>query len=125
MISVKDTCHLPAETGDCANYVDRWYYDTKEKTCRQFYYGGCGGNANNFETQQRCQEGCDQKEAIGSESEPPYRGTQPQPTAELQTTEVPEAPFTPGKINYIDYHYGFYIFSFTRRNIRRLLLTHL
>ncbi|CAH1111392.1 unnamed protein product, partial [Psylliodes chrysocephalus] len=55
----KDTCQLPAETGDCANYVDRWYYDTREKTCRQFYYGGCGGNGNNFETQQRCQERCE------------------------------------------------------------------
>ncbi|CAG9813449.1 unnamed protein product, partial [Phaedon cochleariae] len=55
----KDTCQLPAETGECANYVDRWYYDTRDKACRQFYYGGCGGNGNNFESRQKCEERCE------------------------------------------------------------------
>lgn len=40
----KDACYKAAETGNCQNYEARWYFDTKEERCRQFYYGGCGGN---------------------------------------------------------------------------------
>ncbi|KAK9886678.1 hypothetical protein WA026_017598 [Henosepilachna vigintioctopunctata] len=54
----KDACHLPSETGECANYTDRFYYDTKDRACRHFYYGGCGGNENNFLTQEQCQQRC-------------------------------------------------------------------
>ncbi|XP_044730136.1 papilin isoform X2 [Chrysoperla carnea] len=54
-----DLCHLPAETGECYQYTPRWYYDTKERNCRQFYYGGCGGNENNFQTQQECEGRCE------------------------------------------------------------------
>lgn len=55
----KDICILAAETGSCANYTGRWYFDTRDKQCRQFYYGGCGGNGNNFETQTQCQQRCE------------------------------------------------------------------
>eukprot|EP00069_Balaena_mysticetus_P002650 bmy_16315T0 len=34
--------------GECQDYVLKWSYN--EKACRQFWYGGCGGNANWFET---------------------------------------------------------------------------
>ncbi|XP_031341557.1 papilin isoform X1 [Photinus pyralis] len=55
---VKGTCQLPAEIGDCSDYVQRWYYDTTYKQCRLFYYGGCAGNGNNFETEQDCEQRC-------------------------------------------------------------------
>lgn len=93
-ISVKDTCQLPAETGNCANYVDRWYYDTLEKTCRQFYYGGCGGNRNNFETQQTCQERCEQK--LVNETRPE---SVTQPSIHSEATPTTQEPFSPG--NYV------------------------
>lgn len=57
--SGKDTCEKAAEVGNCQNYEARWYFDTKEKRCRQFYYGGCGGNENNFIDEDACLARCD------------------------------------------------------------------
>ncbi|XP_065722468.2 papilin isoform X4 [Drosophila suzukii] len=57
----KDICDIPAETGECDNYVTSWYYDTMAQGCRQFYYGGCGGNENRFSTEESCLARCDRK----------------------------------------------------------------
>uniref|UniRef100_A0A182PGJ0 Papilin n=1 Tax=Anopheles epiroticus TaxID=199890 RepID=A0A182PGJ0_9DIPT len=54
----KDICFLPAEIGECQNYTAHWYFDTKDERCRQFYYGGCGGNGNNFADEQACISRC-------------------------------------------------------------------
>nr|CAI5860885.1 unnamed protein product [Callosobruchus analis] len=79
---VKDDS-LPAEVGECANYVDRWYYDTRERACRQFYYGGCGGNDNNFQTEQACRARCTQR--------------QPEPESpQVPSPQQPGQPFTQG-----------------------------
>ncbi|XP_017062546.1 papilin isoform X2 [Drosophila ficusphila] len=61
VLKAKDICEIPAEVGECANYVSNWYYDTKDQTCRQFYYGGCGGNENRFPTEESCLARCDRK----------------------------------------------------------------
>jgi hypothetical protein len=53
-----DTCSLPAETGRCRAAIPRYYHDSASGTCKQFTYGGCDGNANNFETQQACERAC-------------------------------------------------------------------
>lgn len=37
---------------------DRFYFDIDTGRCEFFEYGGCQGNANNFETQQECEEMC-------------------------------------------------------------------
>ena len=54
-----DTCLLPAITGECHNYTQRWFYDSSEQRCRQFYYGGCGGNENNFMSERDCINRCE------------------------------------------------------------------
>jgi len=52
------TCSLSAEEGPCAAAILRYYYDSTEKVCKTFPYGGCGGNANRFETQEACELAC-------------------------------------------------------------------
>uniref|UniRef100_A0A8B9IU77 Tissue factor pathway inhibitor 2 n=1 Tax=Amazona collaria TaxID=241587 RepID=A0A8B9IU77_9PSIT len=51
-------CYSPKDEGLCSSSVPRYYYDTKTKSCKQFRYTGCGGNANNFVTETDCYNVC-------------------------------------------------------------------
>ncbi|XP_029022832.1 collagen, type XXVIII, alpha 1a [Betta splendens] len=51
-------CRKPLEPGPCRLYVVKWYYDPEANACAQFWYGGCQGNANNFETESSCRSFC-------------------------------------------------------------------
>lgn len=51
--------------GACAGYHVRWYYDATREQCSQFVYGGCLGNANNFDTRELCQERCEPQRTEG------------------------------------------------------------
>lgn len=47
--------------------------------CRQFYYGGCGGNANNFESEPACQQRCESPVAPPEPPAPEQPGQPQQP----------------------------------------------
>ena len=51
-------CQLPRETGRCRGHLPRWGFDPSVMQCVEFVYGGCGGNGNNFETKEACEERC-------------------------------------------------------------------
>ena len=36
-----------------------YYFDKASRTCRLFFYGGCGGNENRFDTIGDCMAACD------------------------------------------------------------------
>uniref|UniRef100_A0A087X979 Amyloid-beta A4 protein n=1 Tax=Poecilia formosa TaxID=48698 RepID=A0A087X979_POEFO len=55
---VKDVCWANAETGPCRAMLPRWYFDRQEGRCVQFIYGGCGGNRNNFDSEEYCLAVC-------------------------------------------------------------------
>eukprot|EP01024_Parvocaulis_polyphysoides_P054331 TRINITY_DN5483_c0_g1_i1.p1 TRINITY_DN5483_c0_g1~~TRINITY_DN5483_c0_g1_i1.p1 ORF type:complete len:443 (-),score=29.28 TRINITY_DN5483_c0_g1_i1:340-1668(-) len=47
-------CYLKADRGFCDAALPFYYYDTREKRCKQFLWSGCGGNKNQFETYAEC-----------------------------------------------------------------------
>ncbi|VDD78973.1 unnamed protein product, partial [Mesocestoides corti] len=51
-------CQLPLEQGNCLANFQRWGFDASRGRCVQFTYGGCGGNANNFESKEACEQRC-------------------------------------------------------------------
>lgn len=52
-------CKLQSDEGEyCTGWELFWYYDAEIKRCRMFYYGGCAGNGNRFESEQACEKVC-------------------------------------------------------------------
>ncbi|XP_007445096.2 kunitz/BPTI-like toxin [Python bivittatus] len=57
-------CHLPADPGPCKAKMCRFFYNSTSNKCQQFIYGGCKGNANNFETHDQCHYTCVEKPGV-------------------------------------------------------------
>ncbi|XP_019364819.1 PREDICTED: amyloid-like protein 2 isoform X2 [Gavialis gangeticus] len=55
---VKVVCSQEAMTGPCRAVMPRWYFDPNKRKCIRFIYGGCGGNRNNFESEEYCMAVC-------------------------------------------------------------------
>ncbi|KAK3601369.1 hypothetical protein CHS0354_037683 [Potamilus streckersoni] len=53
-----DPCLQPKVVGPCEALIGRYFFDQKLGKCQPFFYGGCQGNANNFETLSHCQRQC-------------------------------------------------------------------
>ncbi|XP_011610527.2 tissue factor pathway inhibitor a [Takifugu rubripes] len=53
-----ELCALKDEKGPCKAIKDRFFFNVDNGHCELFEYGGCGGNANNFETLEECEETC-------------------------------------------------------------------
>ncbi len=52
-----ERCSLEPDAGMCMAAIPRYYYDTVEKKCKVFTWGGCTGVVP-FETLQECENGC-------------------------------------------------------------------
>uniref|UniRef100_A0A8D2KZ22 BPTI/Kunitz inhibitor domain-containing protein n=1 Tax=Varanus komodoensis TaxID=61221 RepID=A0A8D2KZ22_VARKO len=53
---VSDICRLPLKPGPCDKKEKRWFFDSGVKRCKRFFYGGCYGNQNNFQTLKECRQ---------------------------------------------------------------------
>ena len=53
-----DICKLSRDAGTCVDFKLLWHYDLESKSCKRFWYGGCGGNENRFHSQEECEKMC-------------------------------------------------------------------
>ena len=53
-----EVCLLPPDPGPCEGYFPRFHFDPDTGDCREFIYGGCQGNDNNFKTREECVARC-------------------------------------------------------------------
>ena len=51
-------CELEPTAGPCRALLPRYYFDSRDGTCKKFLYGGCSGNTNNFMTEVACMDKC-------------------------------------------------------------------
>ena len=52
-------CTLPKDVGPCEALFPRYFYNAVTNQCDKFTYGGCEGNANNFESFWDCRHTCE------------------------------------------------------------------
>lgn len=52
------TCSLPRDVGPCRARMERWTFDAAARRCERFWYGGCLGNANRFQSEESCAQTC-------------------------------------------------------------------
>ncbi|GFQ70361.1 kunitz-type serine protease inhibitor A [Trichonephila clavata] len=52
------TCDEKPKSGKCRAYFPSYYYDKESGSCKEFIYGGCGGNGNRYDTEKECLDNC-------------------------------------------------------------------
>ncbi|KAJ8880674.1 hypothetical protein PR048_017144 [Dryococelus australis] len=58
VVQPSDICLAPVDRGPCTEEQPNWYFDGYSRTCQAFVYGGCGGNANRFQSEEQCERQC-------------------------------------------------------------------
>lgn len=61
-----DICFMPEDAGQCQESVPKWRYDRRDGACRQFVFSGCGGNRNNFDRREDCEQTCTNVQGEGT-----------------------------------------------------------
>ncbi|GFS71683.1 papilin [Nephila pilipes] len=59
---LEDYCFLPNVTGNCRAGFYNYFFNKFTGKCEKFLYGGCGGNKNNFQKKEECEEKCSKKD---------------------------------------------------------------
>lgn len=55
---ISEKCFEKPNGGICKAYFKKYYFDTNDKKCKSFVWGGCGGNIP-FKTLNECKISCE------------------------------------------------------------------
>ncbi|XP_003406008.1 tissue factor pathway inhibitor isoform X1 [Loxodonta africana] len=55
---INSFCALKADDGPCKARMKRFFFNIHTRQCEEFFYGGCEGNENRFESLEECKEKC-------------------------------------------------------------------
>lgn len=58
LVANTNPCELPPNPGHGYQRLSRWFFDPEDRYCREFFFSGQGGNANNFENEEQCLFAC-------------------------------------------------------------------
>ena len=58
ILSLPALCALSKDSGACSNYTVKWYFDVTYGDCSRFWYGGCDGNENRYDSRAECEDSC-------------------------------------------------------------------
>lgn len=70
-------CALVKDGGTCSNYSVKYFFDSEYGGCSRFWYSGCGGNNNRFETLDECKGVCEMPQGKDACQVPKIRGPCP------------------------------------------------
>ncbi|XP_077520843.1 thrombin inhibitor hemalin-like [Amblyomma americanum] len=62
--SYEEKCTKDPEVGLCKALLPRWWFNVRTHQCEEFFYGGCGGNENRYETKEECEKTCADEKPI-------------------------------------------------------------
>ncbi|NXE15812.1 PPN1 protein, partial [Lophotis ruficrista] len=52
-------CLEARDVGPCHSFSPKWFFEGRRAgRCSLFWYGGCGGNRNRFESREQCEAAC-------------------------------------------------------------------
>ncbi|KAK0132891.1 Tissue factor pathway inhibitor [Merluccius polli] len=88
----KSPCHLDQDPGPCRGLVTRYVFDRVSQECRQFYYGGCYGNANNFRSESECQSKCQNPAKTTKQPVAEVRDPEPTKVSEIRLSRIMVTP---------------------------------
>ena len=57
-VGIPHECTLEEDKGPCRAMLRRYCFDSQTGKCKQFVYGGCAGNQNNFKSKDKCEKKC-------------------------------------------------------------------
>jgi len=90
-------CSLPHDSGSCDRKEFRYFYNSLERRCKLFVYGGCKGNQNNFLSEIDCVRRCGDKAAIDALALPELGPTPSLPEID-QCSLVKDEGICPGNV---------------------------
>ncbi|RXG71267.1 Papilin [Armadillidium vulgare] len=73
-ITIEGVCGFDKDQGPCRNFTVKFYFDITYGGCTRFWYGGCEGNLNRFDTEEECQATCVEPEGLDACRLPPVAG---------------------------------------------------